>query len=281
MFLLKLISRIPLRALYFFSDFLFIISYYVLRYRKAMVLKNLENSFPEKTLIERKKICKSFYRNLCDYAVETLKLLTISEGELKKRMVYKNPEILRPFKERNESVFLMASHQFNWEWLLALGTVELPLPHVDFVYQEQGSELFDNFSLAGRTRFGAYAIKRQQVAREVVKRKNILRGIAIVADQFPGHSNDKKYWTVFLNQRTAFFQSINQLIVLTQYPVFYSAITKTKRGYYEVELIQLSKPPYESGSTIAIEAYIKATEKLIHQQPDGWLWSHNRWKQRD
>lgn len=280
MFLLRLISRLPLWALYLFSDVLFLVSYRLLGYRKSIVVRNLERSFPEKTPDERRKIKTAFYFNLCDYAVETLKLLTITEKELKRRMSYKNPEIVNEYVAKNQSILIFASHQFNWEWVVAAAGLNLPL-QIDFVYQQQHSRFFNEFSLLSRSRFGAFGIKRQAVAREVVKRKDILRVIAIVADQFPGHENDKRYWTKFLNQDTAFFQSINQMAALTQYPALYAAVRKIKRGYYELELIKIAEPPYDKENFHVVENYVHATEKLIRAHPDGWLWSHNRWKKRD
>lgn len=277
MVLLKLLSRIPLPVLYIFSDFLFFMSYYVVGYRRKLVKKNLKNSFPEKTDVEIKAIEKEFYKNLCDYAVETLKLLTISEAELKNRMKFTNVELAKLFIDQNKSVIMLASHQFNWEWLLAVGSLNHP---VDFVYQQQSSSLFNKFTLAGRTRFGAYPIRRQLVARESITRKHITRGIAIVTDQFPGKKRDKKYWTTFLNQQTAFYQAISQLAVLLQYPVLYLAIRKKKRGYYEAEYIVIDEPPYEKGSDQLVDYYVKATEKIIKENPAGWLWSHNRWKRK-
>ena len=280
MFFFRLFAALPLSALYILSDFLFVLSFHVVRYRRSLVRKNLERSFPEKSAVEISGIEREYYHNLCDYAVETLKLLTISKEELEKRMKYKNPEVVKEFTDKNKSILLLASHQFNWEWLLAVGSFCLPM-QVDFVYQPQGSNFFDQFSLISRSRFGAYGIKRQNVAREVVRRKDILRGIAIVADQFPGHHNDKRYWTKFLNQDTAFFQSINQIATLTQYPAFYTAVRKIKRGYYELELIKIAVPPYEKETFNIVEQYARATEEVIHKHPDGWLWSHNRWKKRD
>lgn len=277
MFFLKLLSRIPLPILYWFSDFLFFMSYRVVGYRRKLVKKNLKNSFPEKSKAELKSIEKEFYKNLCDYAVETLKLLTISETELRKRMQFTNLPTVRAILDTQTSIIMFASHQFNWEWLLAVGSLNHP---IDFVYQQQSSKLFDDFSLAGRMRFGAYPIKREQVARESISRKSITRGIAIMADQFPGKKRDKKYWTTFLNQDTAFFQAISQLTVMLQYPVVYTAIRKKKRGYYEAEYIVIDNPPYEKGSDLMVDHYAKATEKIIQENPAEWLWSHNRWKKK-
>lgn len=245
-----------------------------------MVKVNLRNSFPEKSQWERNQIEKQFYKDLCDYSVETVKLLTISKEELKRRMVYKNPEIVKQFADQNQSILLLTSHQFNWEWLLVSGCLYLPLG-VDYVYQRQSSKTFDRFSLVGRNRFGAFPIERFQVGREAIRRKNILRGVAIMADQFPGHSYDKKYWTQFMNQRTAFFLGLGQLAFMTQYPAVFFGIKKIKRGYYEAEGVLVAQPPYEKDSQQIVEDYVKATERIIKQNPASWLWSHNRWKSRE
>jgi Kdo2-lipid IVA lauroyltransferase/acyltransferase len=279
MLFLKLFSRLPFSVLYLISDFLFIMSYYVVGYRKKIVKKNLKKSFPKKSEKERKAITKAFYKNLCDYVVETLKLLTISKEELTRRMVYKDSHLVQEYKDKNWSVVLLASHTFNWEWLLTAGTLYLPVG-VDFVYQPQNSTFFNNISLISRTRFGAHPIKRAEVARENFKRRNLLRGIAIVADQYPGYKRDKKFITTFLNQETAFFYGANQLATAMQYPVLYAEIRKVKRGYYEATLVKISEPPYGKNTDIVVAAYAKRVEQLIYENPADWLWSHNRWKKR-
>jgi KDO2-lipid IV(A) lauroyltransferase len=279
MFFIRLISRLPFPILYGISDFLFVVSYYLVGYRRKMVWKNLKNSFPEKTEQELRKIEREFYRNLCDYAVETLKLITIRKEELAKRMAFKNPEVVVRHLAKGQSVLILAAHQFNWEWLLVQGAIVYSVP-MDFVYQSVNNKFFDNLSYQTRTRFGAYAIKRQEVAREAVKRKNILRGIAIVADQYPGYGRDKKYTTTFLNQETVFFYGVHQLAMLTQYPIVFYEMKKVKRGYYETTAIEIATPPYSKDSDYVTEAYVRAVEKGIRESPSGWLWSHNRWKKR-
>jgi KDO2-lipid IV(A) lauroyltransferase len=281
MFFLRLLSRLPFRTLYAISDFLFFVTYHIIGYRKAIVRNNLKNSFPEKSDPELKQIEKEFYHNLCDYGVETLKLLTISEEELRIRMKFKNPEIVNPYAEQGQSILILASHQFNWEWLLAAGCFSLPMK-VDFVYQTQKNQFFNNFSLQCRTRFGGSPIARSQVAREAIKRRGSTeaRAIAIVADQFPGHANDKRFWTSFLHQETAFFQGIERLAELTQHPAFFFAITKVKRGYYEAEGSLISLPPYEKIDHRMLEEYARKIEKKILEFPGNWLWTHNRWKDR-
>ena len=269
----------PFWALYAISDILFVISFYLVRYRRKVVSKNLENSFPEKSAAERRKIEKEFFRNLCDYAVEMLKLLTISQQELASRVLFKNPEICQQYISQGQSLLNLASHQFNWEWLLTAGSFKLP-GQMDFVYQPVSNSFFDQFSLISRTRFGAYPIRRDEVAREIVKRKTLVRNIALVGDQYPGLRQDKKYHTRFLNQDTVFFYGSNQLAILTQYPVMYYALRKIRRGYYETTIVELARPPYEKDSHNVVEKYIEEVERVIRDRPAEWLWSHNRWKTR-
>lgn len=279
MLFVRLLSLLPFWILYRFSDFLFVVSYYLVRYRRKLVWKNMKNSFPEKTEGELRKIERDFYRNLCDYAVEMLKLLTIRKKDLARRMVFTDVRAAQKYKDRGQSVFMLASHHFNWEWLLAAASFSFPFP-ADFIYQPQHSKLFNEFSLLSRTRFGAFPIKRDEVARVSVKRKDILRAVAILADQYPGYKKDKKYSITFLNQDTMFFYGANQMAVMMQYPALFAEIHKVKRGYYEVKIVEIATAPYPKDSNEVVEQYAKAVEKLIREDPSTWLWSHNRWKKR-
>lgn len=275
----RLISRLPFWVLYAVSDFLFLISFHLIRYRRKMVRKNLRNSFPETAEPDLLRIEKEFYQNLCDYAVEMLKLLTIEKEDLGRRVVFKNPEVSTKYILQGQSLLNLASHQFNWEWLLTAGSFKLP-GQMDFVYQPINNNFLDRFSLISRTRFGAFAIKRDEVARAIVKRKNIVRNIALVGDQYPGLPHDKKHPVRFLNQDTVFFYGSNQLALLMQYPVMFYTIQKVKRGYYDVTIVELARPPYEKDSHEVLEKYVREVERVIREKPSEWLWSHNRWKTR-
>jgi Kdo2-lipid IVA lauroyltransferase/acyltransferase len=279
MFLLRLLSRLPFTLLYLLSDFFFVIVFYVVRYRRKLVRKNLRNAFPQKTSEELRTIEKEYFRNLCDYGVEMLKLLTISREDLSRRMSFTHPEVLQNFADRKQSIIFMASHQFNWEWSLVSASIVFPFD-IDFVYQPVKSKFFDRFSMLCRTRFGAYPIPREDVAREFVKRKNILRGVATVADQYPGYKKDKKYLTTFLNQETVFFLGTNGMITMSQFPAVYYSLKKVKRGYYVGTPHVVGMPPYDKTSTQVLENYVREVEKVIIDDPAGWLWSHNRWKKR-
>ena len=86
-FILILIGKIPFKILYIMSEVILFFVYRIFNYRIETVQKNLKNSFPKYSLRDLIKIEKKFYRNFCDILIENLLLFTISENELKKRMV--------------------------------------------------------------------------------------------------------------------------------------------------------------------------------------------------
>ena len=87
-----LISLLPLRVLYFISDMLYLLLYYVVGYRKKVVRKNLVKSFPEKSLKEIRSIERKFFHFFCDLIFETIKEISITDKEFSKRVIYINPE---------------------------------------------------------------------------------------------------------------------------------------------------------------------------------------------
>ena len=116
------------------------------------------------------------------------------------------------------------------------------------------------------------------MGREALRKRGTLHSLALLADQFPGLGHDKRYWTNFLHQETAFFQGVNQLAIITQYPVIFFVCRKISRGHYECEMITISVPPYAKDELNVIANYVSKTEEIIHDQPENWLWTHNRWK---
>jgi KDO2-lipid IV(A) lauroyltransferase len=277
MWLIRLISRLPMGFWYFVSDVMYPPVYYLLRYRRTVVRSNLTKAFPALSTHQRLTLEKKFYRNLCDQAVETLKSLTISAEELLRRVSISNKEAVETHLAQGMPVIVLVSHSSNWEWLLHANHLSFSAP-MDFVYQELTSPLANAFAMEARTHTGGFAIKREDVARVSLRRKKVLRTLGIVSDQFPGKGGDKKYWTRFLGLETAFFAGPNQLAQVLQYPVVYLSLHKVKRGHYSSSVIPLSTPPYEREGVQVMEGFSRELEKQVLQDPANWLWSHKRWK---
>ena len=277
MFILKILSRLPLTLLYPLSFLIYLIAYYVVGYRKDVVRLNLKNSFPEKNEEERRRIEKAFYKRFSDFVVEVMKAISMPEDLLRQRVRFINDEVFKEIKKEGKSIILLAAHQFNWEWALLTGCLKLPYP-VDAIYQQLSNKKFDGLMLALRPRFGGNPIEKDNALLGIMRGVKNLRAIAINADQVPHQGNKEKYWTTLLGQDTAFYTGISQVPKMTKMPAFFLRIERPKRGYYTVEFVPIGQPPYDKDDHELIERYAREMEKAIRAEPAGWLWSHKRWK---
>ncbi|MGK7392590.1 MAG: lysophospholipid acyltransferase family protein [Candidatus Cyclobacteriaceae bacterium M2_1C_046] len=274
--IVKLLSFLPLRLLYGFSDFLFILIYKGFSYRLNIVRANLQKALPERSAQERKEIERRFYRNFCDFIVETIKGVSLKKEQVTERVVFTNLDDIKRYLSQGRPVLMLASHQFNWEWMQLSAAVQFPIG-IDYIYHPLHNKSSDQLMLKMRGRFGAEPVKRSAVGRQVIRRRNESRAYALVADQLP-RNRDKKVWVDFLNIETAFFQGIAQIAHLIDGPVAYFHLVKKHRGYYEATMIKLFDDPKKESEEDIVQSYAHAVEANIKEQPEGWLWSHKRWK---
>ncbi|MCY7351149.1 MAG: lysophospholipid acyltransferase family protein [Cytophagaceae bacterium] len=274
----KALSLLPLSLLYVLSDFLYILLYYIVRYRRRVVLENLQKSFPDKSAGERLLLTKAFYKNLTDTFVETLKVLSLSEAGMRHRVALVNTDFLKTYVSQGKVVLVMSSHSCNWEWG-GLAT-RLIGPGVDPVYKPLSSPFFDRVMNKIRSHYGSEPVSMQGLLRNIVRRRSQPRLIGLVADQ-AAELPVTAYWTTFLNQETDFFVGAEKIARSYQYPVAYAAIKRLRRGHYQMTYSLLAEPPYEDLPPMAItEKYVRTLEADIRENPADWLWSHNRWKHK-
>ena len=257
---------------------LYLSLFYVLRLRKNVVINNLSNAFPDKRPQEIIKLAKHFYRNYSDVVVEMIKTITIDAGELDRRITITNPNVLEDFLNSGQSVIVLMAHHCNLEWLMLACCIKFNHP-TDAVYKPLHNKPIDKLMLESRSRFGGHPIPAKNTLQEIIKRKNVVRCIAIAADQTP-RAGDDKYWTQFLNQETAFFLGVEKLARLTKYPVLFLGMKRTSRGVYEASLKPLAVPPYSKPAETITQRYARAVESQILTSPSDWLWSHKRWKHK-
>lgn len=275
--LFRALAHLPFWALYLLSDFLYFLAYYLIGYRKKVVRQNLQNSFPDKSLVELKNIEKQFYRGLMDVFVETLKVLAISPKELKRRVQVRDLYKLTSRLSEDKTVLVFVGHLFNWEWLSLICNLEQNYP-LYFVYQPLSNRFFDSLMLQIRTRFGSIPLKMQNVLKDVLQNYHQTRIVAFLADQSPS-GNEKDYWTTFLHQETAFFTGVEKLALKLSLPVLFGGVRKIARGYYELYFEEIYHPT-ELPNRAITEAYVRLLEKQIQETPPNWLWSHRRWKKK-
>ena len=270
----------PLGVHYGIADYiLYPLLYYVARYRRKIVAKNLALSFPEKSDAERTRIAKDFYHQFCYTFVESVYGYRISDEEMRQRVVFEGMnEVNRLVDAAGGGIFMLA-HFGNWEWMASLqqwlspGVTELN------VYRRIKSQAMDRLMLDRRAKRGGVCVEKQRILRELVRyraeKKPVIVGL--LSDQKP-RPEVTRTWTTFLNQETGFLDGGEMLGKKFGYPVFYVYITREKRGYYRAKMLPLAANPKETAEGEITLAYARILEQNIKEQPALWLWTHNRWK---
>jgi len=264
-----------MRVLYFLSDGIYGLVYYIIGYRKKVVMDNLAIAFPEKSLAARTKIAKVFYHNLIDSFIETIKLVTASKTFLEKR-VSANWEVLNPLFKSGRSCQLHLGHTFNWEWGHHVLSSHTPY-QVNVVYMPLSSPAMEKIMYKLRVRHGTkfIAANNMSKARETLAGTQYLLGL--VADQSPGNLTTA-WWTDFFGRPTAFVSGPEKAARAGNLPVLFTSIVKPKRGYYKATLTIAAEDPAGLEEGELTLRYARFMEEAIRAHPEMWLWSHRRWK---
>ncbi len=275
-------ALLPFSVLYILSDLLYVVVYKIGRYRLRVVKENLRNSFPKKTDKELLTIEKEFYHHFCDYFVETIKLLHISDEEMQKRMQFENIDIVKDLMKDGNSALMFLGHYGNWEWVPSI-TLNFNGKYsgviLGQIYKPLRNRAVDDIFLKIRSRFGSLGIPKQNTLRSIVnlRRSKTQVLIGFMADQTPSVQNIH-YWTEFLNQDTPVFTGVERIAKQTGFAVTYLDIEKLKRGYYRATVRYITDKPADEPEFTITETYIRAMEKTILRNPAYWLWTHKRWK---
>ena len=271
------LSLLPYPLLYLLSDIIFLIMYRVIGYRKEVVFTNLKNSFPNKSKQELKKIMSDFYRHLCDIIMESVKGFTISEKQLRKRLIIKNPEFSNYFADRGQSIIFVGGHYNNWE-ICAQAFAMYSNHKCIGIYKPLSNAFINDKIYTSRSKYGMHLISMKQTKKSFEEGAQA-KAIVFGSDQNPANPK-RAHWVQFLNQDTGVLFGVERYAKEYDWPVVFVSIRKAKRGYYEVEYSLVTDNPNEEPHGKITEDFTKRLEQDIINQPQYWLWSHKRWKHK-
>jgi Kdo2-lipid IVA lauroyltransferase/acyltransferase len=274
---LWIFTNTPLPFQYIFSDLAYFILFYIAGYRKKTVFENLKKSFPSKSEQELRIIAKKFYRHLCDYFIESVAILGMSEKEIRKRFTYKNCELLHELYRKKKSIILATGHYGNWEWFTSLPLVS-PY-HVLALYKPLNNVHYNNLFKRIREKFGAHTFPMASSLKYMMacQHQELLTLTIFLTDQRPLRKNIQ-YWTNFLNQETPVQLGTEKVGKKLGQAIIFGLVRKLRRGYYECEFKLICSDSSTTAEFEITDAHVKFLEDLILEKPEYWLWSHKRWK---
>ena len=272
-----MLAALPLSVLYAFASSIGWLAFRVFPYRKELVHSNLKLAFPETDeSASCATSCARYYAGFAQMLVEIVKSVRMPAEEIRRRVRIVNIEMPLELLAQGQSVLW-------WRRISATGSgcccgcrsaSEYPL---DAAYKPLVDPWAEREMKKVRSRFGCRLVPAKELLPDMIKRRRITRAIAMVADQEPTTS-EHKHWTRFLNRDTAFYMGPEEIARVTRLPVFFIAMRRVSRGYYEMQFEPLQRPSEKLAPGELTERYARRVEQQIRDRPADWPWSHKRWK---
>ena len=276
---LWIISILPFRLFYWFSDFVYLILYYIIGYRKKTVRENLALAFPNLSAKERLVIEKKSYHHLCDMFLEMIKTMTISPEEMNKRFVITNLEVVKEYEKKGKSTILLASHYASWEWLLSLN--EKTLFRGIGVYKKIANKYFDKLIRDIRSKYKAELVETKRAIPLIAENqeKGILSMYGLASDQSP-KLNRAFHWDKFMGVEVPVHTGAEMLAKRYDLNVLFVKVKKVKRGFYEATFVPITDNPKSIPDFEITNVFLREVEKQILETPEYYFWTHKRWKHK-
>lgn len=276
---LWIISVLPFRLFYWFSDFVYLILYYIIGYRKKTVRYNLALAFPNLSAKERLVIEKKSYHHLCDMFLEMIKTMSISPEEMNKRFVITNLEVVKEFEKKEKSTVLLASHYASWEWLLSLNE-KTSFKGIG-VYKKITNKYFDKLIRDIRSKYKAELVETKRAIPLMTENqeKGILCMYGLASDQSP-KLNRAFHWDKFMGVEVPVHTGAEMLAKRYDLTVLFVKVKKIKRGFYEATFVPITDDARSIPDFEITNIFLREVEKQIFEAPEYYFWTHKRWKHR-
>ncbi len=279
---IKALSALPFWFWYGLSTGLYVVLFYAVGYRKKVVLGNLQRSFPEKSSAELQRIARTFYQHFCDILVEYVKLISIKQTTLEKRLSFSNYEVLKKYEAQKKPVIIVCGHYGNWEYVSCLPIFNhVTQSNIKFksIYKVQKSKAVDDLLFYSRSRHGLHLVPTTEVRKDFAEETHPCPALVFLGDQSPSNEH-KAYWMKFLNQDTGVLFGTERYAKMYDYAVVYMRIQWKKRGHYEFSFTDITGDPKNTAKGFITERHHQLLEEDIKRAPAYWLWTHKRWKKQ-
>ncbi|MFN5621298.1 MAG: lysophospholipid acyltransferase family protein [Flavobacteriales bacterium] len=276
--IIKPISLLPYRGLYILSDFVFVVLYRIIGYRKKVVGSNLKRSFPEKSDAELKDIERAFYRHFCDVILESLKNFSVKESSLRARFKHHGSEVFEQLAKEGKQVILAGGHYANWE-MWALSASPYFSQRLMAIYKRLSNPYFDRKMRETRGKYGLELVSTRETGDWLEAHKEELFVSVFAIDQSPSNPR-KALWIDFLGQETAALFGTEKYAVEYNMAIVFGHLRKEGRGQYAIEYELITKEPRTFAHGDLTRMLHAKLEADIRREPRYWLWTHKRWKHK-
>jgi len=275
-FVVGLLSAAPAKR---FSQIVKWIMFKAIRYRRRVALKNLKESFPEKSSEELYSILEAAYDNFAIISVEFIRQHKLRDSGALKKVKFSGGDHLEKFKSKNNAAIIASGHAGNWELLGgAIAQTGIAFTGIaDHMSNKYSDKLFEEL----RRSVSQEIFYTSEPSTRLLKLLNDGISLGIATDQDSGKSG---VFVNFFGRKASMPKGAAYLALKASVPIFTLFSMRFEDGTYGTKIEPL---PIESDLAVTEEnirniSQIIATrlEEHIRINPGQWLWFHRRWKTR-
>jgi KDO2-lipid IV(A) lauroyltransferase len=250
---------------------------HVLRGRDRLAMRNLAETFPEKSEAERRRIIDECWRHFGREALETIRMQHVPIEEIPSHCFFVNPDVLHDAIALGHGVLILSAHYGGWE--IAGLAVMAYVKNVHTVARPLDNDLLERDLAAIRARTGVEVVDRKRAARSLLKALQKNGVVILLPDQ--AVQPREGILVPFLG-RPAWTTDAPAKMALRQESaiVFGFCIPGTTGHRLEFEEpIRVDQLSDDEKNAEALTTRINdVISRRIAARPELWLWMHDRWK---
>ncbi|MBI4399073.1 MAG: lysophospholipid acyltransferase family protein [Candidatus Omnitrophica bacterium] len=252
--------------------------YYSMPKRRKITLDNLDRAFgTTKSREEKLAIAKASFGHLATSIMEFFRIpRTLKEAS--RRFAFTGTEHLDRTFGRGRGVLLVISHFGSWEYLAFLPNLrKYPF---SVVARLTKNPLITQWMQSMRTATTLKNIDKKNAIRPVLQELKQNHGVAILIDQWAGRDG---LWLNFFGAPTSTTSIPARLAMKTGAALVPAFCVRTGAGNYRIEIheeVPVAEGAAEKAEEITTQQLNDLLEARIRQNPEQWIWTHRRWKEK-
>jgi KDO2-lipid IV(A) lauroyltransferase len=218
------------------------------------------------------------YRTLGITAADFFEIPSLTKENIGDLVEVEGLENCKKALEKNRGLLMFGGHFGNWE--LSAVTVSLLLKPVVVIYRPLDSSVLEDLVLWVRTSAGSIAVPKDRAMRKMLRSLGKNEIIGIMMDQ--NMAWQEGVFVDFFGRPACTTNGLALLALHTDAPVIPGYILRLENGKYRLvikEEMQVVRTGDEDEDIlINTQNFTRVIEDIVRQQPDQWLWIHQRWK---
>jgi Kdo2-lipid IVA lauroyltransferase/acyltransferase len=252
--------------------------YPLLKSRKDVALRNLRNAFPEMDEFTREQIAFKSFQSVCMTFIELLWFPNLTKDGIRRRIHIENIELLNQLLNINRGIVFLTAHFGSWELAIQAISVYREVP-VCTIAKTQSNILVDKVINRWREAYGLKIVPMGVSVREILRTLQQKGIVAMAADQAAAKESIA---VEFFGRHVPTFQGPAVFSLKTGAPILLGCAVRQKDGTYRMHLVHVRSNDLADASEENIyeltRRQVQATEVIIREYPEQWMWMHKRWK---